>query len=120
MMKSGQDMCITLLLLLYPATLTREHCANYSHTVIKQTVEVGADDDTTTILFVYPRISTITPWSSKVTSIAEEVCRFEQVQRIERGTIMEITSKQELNTNLASRTLHDPVTQTLSQSIPDL
>ena len=79
----------------------------------------GAGDETFTTLFVYPRISTISPWSSKATSIAR-VCGFEQVQRIERGTMIKIKSKHEFDKNLAFRTLHDPMTQMISQSIPDL
>lgn len=83
-------------------------------------VEDGAeDDDTITTLFVYPRISTISPWSSKATSIAK-VCGFEQVKRIERGTIIKIRSKVEFNKDLAIRILHDPMTQMIDQSIPDL
>ena len=84
-----------------------------------ENVEDEAEDETFTTLFVYPRISTISPWSSKATSIAK-VCGFEQVRRIERGTMIKIKSKHEFDEKLAFRTLHDPMTQMISRSIPDL
>ena len=56
-------------------------------------VEDGAeDDDTMTTLFGHPRTSTIPPWGSKATCIAK-VWDFEQVKRIQRGTIIKIRSK---------------------------
>ncbi|KAK3172427.1 hypothetical protein OEA41_005749 [Lepraria neglecta] len=85
----------------------------------KSVDDVAGNDDEVTTLFVYPRISTISPWSSKATSIAK-VCGFEQVKRIERGTIIKIRSKEVLDKDLATRTLHDPMTQMISQSIPDM
>lgn len=77
------------------------------------------DDDQNTTLFVFPRISTISPWSSKATSIAK-VCGFKQVDRIERGTMIKIRSKRDFSKDLALRELHDPMTQMISQSSPDL
>ena len=77
------------------------------------------DDDENTTLFVYPRTSTISPWSSKATSIAK-VCGFEQVDRIERGTMIKIRSKRDFDKDLATRALHDPMTQMISQFSPNL
>ena len=85
-------------------------------------VDYGAEEDEDSIittLCVSPRISTISPWSSKATSIAN-VCGFKQVRRIERGMIYRIRSKQEIDLDLAKRILHDPMTQMIDQSIPDL
>ncbi|KAL8724010.1 MAG: hypothetical protein Q9181_007029 [Wetmoreana brouardii] len=71
------------------------------------------------ILFVYPRQG-ISPWSSKATSIAE-VCGLGQViKRIERGIIYKITAQNQYDTDLASKLLHDPMTQKLSTHLPDL
>ena len=81
--------------------------------------DVAGNDDEFTTLFVYPMISTMSPWSSKATSIGK-VCGFEQVKRIERGTVIRISSKEVLDKDLAMRTLHHPMTQMISQSIPDV
>lgn len=81
-MKSGQNMCTTLLSTTY-------QLLTYSDQVV---VDGAEGDDIATTLFVYTRISTISPWSSKATSIAK-VCGFELVQRTERGTIIKIRSK---------------------------
>ena len=72
--------------------------------------------------FVSPRIGTISPWSSKATSIAS-VCGFGQiVKRIERGTVYTITLKEPLDENIVpfADLLHDRMTETISTSIPDL
>lgn len=79
------------------------------------------DGQVCTTFFVSPRIGTISPWSSKATSIAL-VCGFgKTVKRIERGTIFTILSDKELpDFRIFSNLLHDPMTQTLSQSLPNL
>lgn len=77
--------------------------------------EAGADT-----IFVYPRIGTISPWSSKATSIAQ-VCGFEKVvKRIERGIMYQIASKAEYDMDLAVKFLHDRMTQAWSATTPDL
>ena len=75
--------------------------------------EVDIDD-----LFVYPRMGTISPWSSKATSIAQ-VCGF-RLKRVERGIIYTIASQEEYNKDLAATLLHDRMTQTLSTTAPDV
>jgi len=73
--------------------------------------------------FIYPRIGTITPWSSKATNIAH-VCGFTQkVKRIERGTVITITFKEPLDdsaTHEFAEMLYDRMTQTFSRVEPDL
>jgi phosphoribosylformylglycinamidine synthase len=44
-----------------------------------------ADPDGATVLWVVPRLGTVSPWSSKATDIAR-VCGLDAVSRIERGT----------------------------------
>ena len=73
-------------------------------------------------LYALPRIGTISPWSSKATSIAY-VCGFSQkIKRIERGTIYTITSSDSLDSSRLSTSdlLYDRMTQTLSTAEPDL
>lgn len=76
--------------------------------------------ENTTTWFVQPRKGTISPWSSKATSIAE-VCGFGHiVKRIERGTIFKITSDEDFDVEKAKKQLYDKMTQDLSTSMPDL
>lgn len=78
------------------------------------------DANNTTTWFVQPRKGTISPWSSKATSIAE-VCGFGNVvKRIERGTIFKITSVQTFDMEKAKKEVHDKMTQDLSTNMPDL
>ena len=67
-------------------------------------------------IYVYPRFGTISPWSSKATSIAQ-VCGLDVVKRIERGIKFSITSS---NAKLLEDALHDRMTQTLSKAAPEL
>ncbi|MCJ1473539.1 hypothetical protein MMC13_002190 [Lambiella insularis] len=72
--------------------------------------------------YVTPRIGTISPWSSKATSIAH-VCGFgKSVKRIERCSVITITLKEALKTTIPSFAdeLHDRMTETLSLAPPDL
>ena len=72
------------------------------------------------ILFVTPRQGTISPWSSKATSAAQ-VCPFgKQVRRIERGTIVTIVASQGYDVEKASSLLHDRMTETIGDHVPDL
>ena len=78
------------------------------------------DGDNTTTWFVQPRKGTLSPWSSKATSIAE-VCGFgNSVKRIERGTIFKITSDGDFDVEKAKKKLHDKMTQDLTINMPDL
>ena len=87
----------------------------------EQSLEEGAaDEDSITTLFVTPRVSTISPWSSKATSVAQ-VCGFgNAIRRVERGTMFTIISKKEFSTDKAARLLHDQMTETISTHVPDL
>ncbi len=72
-------------------------------------------------IFVYPRTGTISPWSSKGTSIAQVCGLGNEVKRIERGTVFTILPKGDgYDTGLASRLLHDRMTQAASLTAPDL
>lgn len=83
-------------------------------------LEEDEDGVDTTTWFVHPRKGTISPWSSKATSIAE-VCGFGSVvKRIERGTIFKISSDVEFDVSKAKKELHDTMTQDLSPNMPDL
>lgn len=78
------------------------------------------DGEIITTWFVQPRKGTISPWSSKATSIAE-VCGFAHVvKRIERGTIFKITSDEDFDVGKAKEKLHDTMTQDLTANMPDL
>ena len=78
------------------------------------------DESNVTTWFIQPRKGTISPWSSKATSIAQ-VCGFGNVvKRIERGTIVKITSNDEFDAEKAKKELHDTMTQELSMHMPDL
>ena len=72
--------------------------------------------------YVSPRIGTISPWSSKATSIAY-VCGFSKiVKRIERGTVITIiTDKTLQGTDVPfAHDLYDRMTETLALQPPDL
>ncbi|KAL9607266.1 MAG: hypothetical protein Q9167_007808 [Letrouitia subvulpina] len=72
-------------------------------------------------LFVLPRIGTISPWSSKATSVAH-ACGFYKVKRIERGIVYKLTSSKPIGERefASSDHLYDSMTQKLSASLPDL
>ncbi|KAL8871240.1 MAG: hypothetical protein Q9174_002885, partial [Haloplaca sp. 1 TL-2023] len=69
--------------------------------------------------FVYPRQG-ISPWSSKASSIAEVCGLGGAIKRIERGIVYRITCKSRYDTTLAAKLLHDPMTETFSDHLPDL
>ncbi len=102
---------------------------NYNRQALDQLLSYGeqsyeedpADDEFSTTLFVTPRVNTISPWSSKATSVAQ-VCGFgNAIRRVERGTIYNLTSKKEFNIGKeAARLLHDQMTETISTRVPDL
>ena len=80
----------------------------------------GSDDEHVTTWFIQPRRGTISPWSSKATSIAM-VCGYgDVVKRIERGMIVKIVSDGSFDEERAKKELHDKMTQDLDTSMPDL
>lgn len=82
-------------------------------------VQAGDEGENTTF-FVSPRIGTISPWSSKATSIAW-VCGFRKViRRIERGTFITVTGFEHAAVETIAHLLHDPMTEIISTHIPDL
>ena len=102
---------------------------NYNRQALDQLLSYGeqsfeeddaADDEFVTTLFVTPRVNTISPWSSKATSVAQ-VCGFgNAIRRVERGTMFTLVSKKEYSTDEAARLLHDQMTETISTHVPDL
>ena len=105
-----------------------EKQANYDENALEELLTYGDDtledelaEDGTDTFFVYPRSGTISPWSSKATSIAQVCGLGNVVRRIERGTIIKIVSKDtEYDKILAGSLLHDRMTQTLSVTAPNL
>ena len=84
--------------------------------------ETSSSAASTIDFHAFPRIGTISPWSSKATSIAH-VCGFAvKVKRIERGVIYRLTTTKSVDEiKLAAHDrLYDRMTQTLSISEPDL
>ncbi|KAL9626351.1 MAG: hypothetical protein Q9204_007375, partial [Flavoplaca sp. TL-2023a] len=80
------------------------------------------EGDNVHTIFVTPRQGTISPWSSKATSIAE-VCGLSQVvKRIERGTVFKIKTSRSirLKRERLSKLLYDPMTQALNDELPSL
>ncbi|KAF8460614.1 CobB/CobQ-like glutamine amidotransferase domain-containing protein [Kalaharituber pfeilii] len=72
------------------------------------------------VLYVAPRKGTISPWSSKATSIAH-VCGLENVvQRIERGVVfgLEVEGEGKVDVKFFGDLLHDRMTQTLELTPP--
>lgn len=77
-------------------------------------------DQSSMTFFITPRLGTISPWSSKATSIAH-VCGFGNVvRRIERGTIVTAIFDKQIPEVSFADLLHDPMTETFSTSLPDL
>ncbi|KAL8667758.1 MAG: hypothetical protein Q9168_007194 [Polycauliona sp. 1 TL-2023] len=77
----------------------------------------GDDVDT---IFVTPRQGSISPWSSKATSIAD-VCGLSNfIKRIERGIIFKIKKAKSCDLTRLSNLLFDPMTQTWEYIFPDM
>ncbi|KEP54566.1 phosphoribosylformylglycinamidine synthase [Rhizoctonia solani 123E] len=76
-----------------------------------------------TVVYVYPRAGSISPWSSKATDIAR-MCKLDaHIDRLERGIaiIFHSSDKHQLSINSIapiSHLLHDRMTQTLSLQAP--
>ena len=80
----------------------------------------GSDDPNTLLLYVAPRPGTISPWSSKATSIAQVCGLGDNVQRVERGLLFAILFDGPVPTEVSNPdSLHDRMTETLSSSAPD-
>jgi phosphoribosylformylglycinamidine synthase len=73
------------------------------------------------MLIVAPRPGTISPWSSKATDIAKS-CGLDEVERIERVLIYNITFEQGYEGNIedAAKDLYDPMTQAIFYKHGDL
>lgn len=106
----------------------RECLQDYDREALDHLLAYGEDDEDlrpldeqlSSTFFVSPRIGTISPWSSKATSIAH-VCGFRKaVKRIERGIIFTVISKKKLQSDLFADLLHDPMTQIFSSTLPNL
>ena len=83
-------------------------------------VEDEEGEENTTTWIVQPRKGTISPWSSKATSIAEACGLGHIIKRIERGTIVKIRSDRDFDVEKAKAELHDKMTQHLGEDMPDL
>ncbi|KAL8987692.1 MAG: hypothetical protein Q9169_008667, partial [Polycauliona sp. 2 TL-2023] len=77
----------------------------------------GDDVDT---IFITPRQGSISPWSSKATSIAEVCGLGHVIKRIERGVIFKIKKAKTYDVNRLSKLLCDPMTQSRDDSLPDM
>lgn len=80
------------------------------------------DDSSIRLFYVAPRAGTISPWSSKATSIAQ-VCGLDKtVKRVERGIVFAATFDQapEGENVPNADALHDRMTESISTSPPDL
>ena len=81
-----------------------------------------ARDNNTKLYYVSPRAGTISPWSSKATSIAHVCGLQDYVKRVERGMVIAATfqSPPEDDSIPSPDDLHDRMTQLIDTSPPDL
>jgi phosphoribosylformylglycinamidine synthase len=72
--------------------------------------------------YVIPRPGTISPWSSKATSIAQVCGLGKAVKRVERGILVSVLLRdgQDLDEKAALDFLHDRMTESISKTEPDL
>ena len=72
--------------------------------------------------YVIPRPGTISPWSSKATSIAQVCGLGKVVKRIERGILVSVLLEdgKEIDAEVALDFLHDRMTESISTDEPDL
>ena len=107
---------------------SQEKLQDAGHEALNQLLTYGEEhnyvraeeDEENTTFFITPRIGTISPWSSKATSIAG-VCGFSKIiKRIERGTIITVVGLKDAAAQSIAHLLHDPMTETISAHIPDL
>ena len=106
----------------------RERPRDYDRAALDQLLAYGddaedleqAENQISSIFFVSPRIGTISPWSSKATSIAH-VCGFKQtIKRIERGIIYTILFEKHHSLGDVTSFLYDPMTQICEKEMPEL
>ena len=73
------------------------------------------------VLHVFPRLGTISPWSSQATNISHVCGLSEKVKRIERGTVFTIDSTEATlpDAIFCSHDLYDRMTQSLTIEAPD-
>ncbi len=90
--------------------------------VLERILTYGVDRPTNpepeTLLFVVPRLGTISPWSSKATDIAR-ICGLDEVQRIERGILYTLPSLDDAALEAVTVQLHDRMTETVLRSVDE-
>ena len=99
---------------------TLQQLLNYGK-IQTHTASLEGDEKKEYLFFVTPRLGSISPWSSKATSIAN-VCGLSRlVKRVERGMKISIimNGAQSLDEKQAVDILHDRMTQSISKSQPD-
>ncbi len=88
-------------------------------TILQYGPNVAKEDPQGQMLFVTPRVGTISPWSSKATDIAIN-CGLRQIKRIERGTVYYFKSNRELAVTEQARVaelVHDRMVEQVFPSI---
>ncbi|MCJ1310466.1 hypothetical protein MMC25_004130 [Agyrium rufum] len=91
-------------------------------TLLPEQKPLDTSSKKTLTYYVYPRTGTISPWSSKATSIAL-VCGLKNVvKRVERGTKFSLifAEDKEVDVQSFADLIHDRMTQEYSTSPPDL
>ncbi|EMC93912.1 hypothetical protein BAUCODRAFT_36364 [Baudoinia panamericana UAMH 10762] len=80
------------------------------------------DDASVRLFYVYPRPGTISPWSSKATSIAQVCGLGDVVERVERGVLFAATFSQPLEDGKIPNAdaLHDRMTESVGSKPPNL
>ncbi|CAK3828737.1 phosphoribosylformylglycinamidine synthase MYCGRDRAFT_61816 [Lecanosticta acicola] len=80
----------------------------------------GEDDENVRFFWVCPRAGTISPWSSKATSIAHVCGLGKTVKRIERGVVFCARFEAGAVKDVTLDSLHDRMTESISSQPPDL
>ncbi|KAK7039147.1 phosphoribosylformylglycinamidine synthase [Paramarasmius palmivorus] len=78
--------------------------------ILSQDEGLGADK---TVVYMTPRLGSISPWSSKATDIAGICNLTTHIQRIEHGVLYTFTSSSALDITPIAHLLHDRMTQSL-------
>ncbi|KAI0686752.1 phosphoribosylformylglycinamidin [Cytidiella melzeri] len=76
------------------------------------------------VVYVLPRVGSISPWSSKATDIAAICALGEHVERVERGVVLTFTTESgspvtQENLESFAQLIHDRMTQVIQLSPPD-
>ena len=82
-------------------------------------LETPDGSHSSSVYYVQPRPGTISPWSSKATSIAITSANLRNVRRVERG-LMIIVERQDADMPLNLDYLYDRMTEHITESPPDL